>query len=109
MRITVLGVLNTIMLLTAVFMIWFMVKRHRRHKIIMMMIRMGRMNPVSYIKANKKVQWIAIGVHTLGYEVGSEMPWEEETILLDKYYDKEIRTIQKQTNVLLKAVKKQLP
>ncbi len=109
MLLGVLGVLNMIMLFTAVFMIWLMVKRHRRHKITLMMIRMMRMNPVRCIKASKKAEWVAIGIHTLGYEVGSNMPWDEEMEMLDKYYDKEIRTIQKQTNVLLKAVKKQLP
>lgn len=93
--VTVLGIFNTIMLLALVFIIWLTVKRHRRHKITMVFIRMSRMNPVSCIKANKKTEWIAIGRHNLGYDIGSAMPWEEEMILLDKFFENEIGAIKK--------------
>jgi len=95
MLVTVLGVFNTIMLLAAAVMIWMMVKRQRLHKITMMMIRMSRMNPVSCIKANRKSEWIAVGVHNLGYEIGSSMPWEEEMAKLDTFFEQEITAIKK--------------
>ncbi len=109
MLLTILGIGNIIMALVSVVLIWHTWRRHKRHKIHMMMIRMSRMNPVSCIKANRKSNWIAIGVYLLGYEIGSNMPWEEETILLDKYYDSEIRAIQNQTNALVKAMKTRSP
>lgn len=58
--------------------------RNRRHKIALMMIRVGRLTPVEFMKGKKRRQkWKALGVEPrLGYIVGSEMSFEEEMDLL---------------------------
>lgn len=96
MLVTALMIVNVAMLLFSTFLIILTLRRRKRHKIILVMIRMSRMNPVMFIKANKKAQWIAMGMHQFGYVVTSGMSWEEEMILLDEYFDQQQITIQKQ-------------
>ena len=59
-------------------------RRRRQHKVNLMMIRMSRMTPVEFmIRKGRRQRWKALGMEpNLGYIIGSEMSFEEETELV---------------------------
>ena len=73
-------------------------RRHKKHLLNLIFIRMRRMDPVVFVKRKKhflplryKSKWVAVGTHDLGWQVGSNMGWREEMEMLDEYYAKELK------------------
>ena len=91
-------VLTVINATSLIFMVGVLIasrRRHKRHLINLIFIRMKRMDPVVFIKRRRRKKWRAVGTHELGWEVGTEMGWKEEMDLLDEYYNKKMAEMQR--------------
>lgn len=79
-----LWTINIISMGILVFTVVYWWRRNKRHKINLMMIRMGRMSPVEFmIRKGRRQKWKSLGLEPhLGYIIGSEMTFEEEMDLL---------------------------
>ncbi len=67
--------------------LYFTRRRHKKHEIHMVWLRMQRMDPVVFIKRKKRSKWVAVGTHDLLGEIGSNMSWHQEGNKLADYFD----------------------